>query len=58
MKQMRIIHSSGFPEAERKQTRAVIYSNLIVAFRVLLDIMKSEKIEVEFESTKVNTCYG
>lgn len=50
---MRIIHKGGFPEDERYQTRAVIYSNLVVAFKVLLDIMNTENIEYEHENTRV-----
>ncbi|PWY90180.1 guanine nucleotide binding protein, alpha subunit [Aspergillus heteromorphus CBS 117.55] len=53
IKQMRIIHSGGFPEDERRQTRAVIYSNLIIAFKVLLDIMRSESIDFQLGRTKV-----
>ncbi|KAK2741843.1 hypothetical protein FQN55_008130 [Onygenales sp. PD_40] len=52
IKQMRIIHAGGFPEDERRQNRAVIYSNMVVAFKVLLDIMKTENIEFEYEATK------
>lgn len=51
---MRIIHSGGFPEEERHQTRAVIFSNLVIAFKVLLDIMNSESIDFEHETTKVH----
>lgn len=54
IKQMRIIHSGGFPDDERRQTRAVIYSNVVIAFKVLLDIMRTESIEFEQEKTKVN----
>jgi guanine nucleotide-binding protein subunit alpha len=50
---MRIIHSGGFPEDERRQNRAVIYSNLVVAFKVLMEIMQTQKIEFEKESNKV-----
>lgn len=50
---MRIIHAGGFPADERRQNRAVIYSNMIVAFKILLDIMKAEKIDYELEETKV-----
>jgi hypothetical protein len=54
IKQMRIIHSRGFPEEERYTTRAVIYSNLVIAFKVLLDIMNAEGINFENEEkTKV-----
>ncbi|PKX88198.1 guanine nucleotide-binding protein subunit alpha [Aspergillus novofumigatus IBT 16806] len=49
IKQMR---HSGFPEDERRQTRAVIYSNLVIAFKVLLDIMRTEQIDFELENTK------
>lgn len=51
---MRIIHSRGFPEEERHQTRAIIYSNIVIAFKVLLDIMNAEDIDFENEEkTKV-----
>lgn len=53
IKQMRIIHSGGFPQDEREQNRAVIYSNLIVAFKVLMDIMNNQKIDFEKEDNKV-----
>jgi len=52
---MRIIHAGGFPEEERRQNRAVIYSNLVVAFRILMEIMETENIEYEHEKTKVRT---
>ncbi|KAJ6166579.1 G protein alpha subunit helical insertion [Penicillium chermesinum] len=52
IKQMRIIHSRGFPNEERYQTRAVIYSNIVIAFKVLLDIMNAENIAYEHEKTK------
>lgn len=55
IKQMRIIHSGGFPEDERRQTRAVIYSNLVIAFKVLLDIMRAENIDFQLEKTKVTS---
>lgn len=51
---MRIIHSSGFQEDERVQVKAVIYSNVVIAFRVLLEIMQDEKIEFADEKTKAN----
>ncbi|KAJ5863598.1 uncharacterized protein N7529_005514 [Penicillium soppii] len=51
IKQMRIIHSRGFPEEERHQTRAIIYSNIVIAFKVLLDIMNAEGIDFVDEPT-------
>ncbi|KAL2834973.1 guanine nucleotide binding protein, alpha subunit [Aspergillus cavernicola] len=52
IKQMRIIHSGGFPDDERRQTRAVIYSNIVVAFKVLLEIMRTEIIDFEHDNTR------
>lgn len=54
---MRIIHSGGFPTDERRQNRAVIYSNLIVAFKVLLEIMQTEGIEFTSDKAKVGGCH-
>jgi guanine nucleotide-binding protein subunit alpha, other len=53
IKQMRIIHSSGFQEDERVQVKAVIYSNVVIAFRVLLEIMQDENLTFADEKTKV-----
>ncbi|KAI9730809.1 MAG: hypothetical protein M1834_005527 [Cirrosporium novae-zelandiae] len=44
LKQMRIIHSGGFSTDERREVRAVIYSNIVVAFKVILDIMNDDNI--------------
>lgn len=49
---MRIIHSTGFQEDEKIQTRAVIYSNVIVACKVLLEIMESQNIPFEKETSR------
>ena len=49
IKQMRIMHSNGFQEDEKIQTRAVIYANVIVACKVLLEIMENQRIPYEDE---------
>ena len=51
---MRIIHANGFQVDERLQIKAVIYSNLITAFRVLLEIMQTEGIG--FANRKTRAC--
>ena len=51
---MRIIHDKGFPDEERRQVRSVIYSNMIVAFRLLLDIMNNEDFIFTHEGSKVH----
>lgn len=50
---MRIMYEGGFSNDERRQTRVIIYSNMVVAFNVLLDIMTAEKIVFETERAKV-----
>ncbi|KAJ9481937.1 hypothetical protein VN97_g11518 [Penicillium thymicola] len=52
IKQMRIIYSNGFSEDERRQIRAVIYAIVIVAFKVLLDIMRAKNIDFETNRAK------
>lgn len=52
IKQMRIMHSNGFQEDEKLQTRAVIYANVIVACKVLLEIMENQKIDFDHDSTR------
>jgi guanine nucleotide-binding protein subunit alpha, other len=54
IKQMRIIHGMGFQEDERRGFKGVIYSNMVIAFRVLLEIMNDENIDYYDEKTKVH----
>ncbi|ETN41952.1 uncharacterized protein HMPREF1541_03891 [Cyphellophora europaea CBS 101466] len=54
IKQMRIIHSGGFQEDERVQVKAVIFSNVVIAFRVLLEIMQEERLAFADEKTKMH----
>ncbi|KAH0847203.1 hypothetical protein AYO21_02592 [Fonsecaea monophora] len=57
IKQMRIIHSSGFQDDERVQVKAVIFSNVVIAFRVLYEIMQDEGIEFTDESNEAYAEY-
>lgn len=45
------MHGNGFEHDERVQTRAVIYSNIIAACRVLLEIMNDNEIPFEHPET-------
>lgn len=47
------MYSGGVSEGERRDTRAVIYDNIIGAFKALLDIMSLENIEFGTGSGKV-----
>ena len=49
---MRIMHSNGFQEDEKIQTRAVIFSNVVVACKVLMEIMGNEKIDFHDDATR------
>lgn len=51
---MRIIHSGGFKEDERRGIRALIYSNVITAFKVLLEIIEEENMRLEDERTRAH----
>jgi guanine nucleotide-binding protein subunit alpha, other len=48
------MHSGGFQEDERVQVKAVIYSNVVIAFRVLLEIMADERLDFGDEKTRVH----
>lgn len=45
---------SGFSEDKRCQTRAIIYSNVVAAFKLLLDIMDLEDIDFNTKRAKVD----
>ncbi|KIW34553.1 uncharacterized protein PV07_01330 [Cladophialophora immunda] len=57
IKQMRIIHSSGFQDDERVQVKAVIFSNVVIAFRVLYEIMQDEGIDFADERNEAYAEY-
>ncbi|KAJ5568988.1 hypothetical protein N7450_011474 [Penicillium hetheringtonii] len=49
---MRIIYVNGFSDDERRQTRATILANLLDAFKILLDIMATERLDFGCERAK------
>jgi guanine nucleotide-binding protein subunit alpha len=50
---MRVIHAGGFNKNERKQWRAVIFSNLVDAFRTLILAMEEHDTDFENEENQV-----
>ncbi|KFX97050.1 hypothetical protein O988_05049 [Pseudogymnoascus sp. VKM F-3808] len=46
LKQMRLIYSQGFSKSEKEEWRAIIFNNILTAFRVILDAM--EELEIPF----------
>ena len=53
LKQMRIIYSEGFRMDERKEVRQVIFSNMIVAFKIIAEEMRELGLEYENEKSPV-----
>ena len=53
LKQMRIIYSEGFRMDERKEVRQVIFSNMIVAFKIIAEEMRELGLEYESERSPV-----
>jgi guanine nucleotide-binding protein subunit alpha len=53
LKQMRLIHSNGFRESERKAFRNVIFQNIMEAFLMMFDIMDAQKTAFEDSSNQV-----
>jgi len=47
LKQMRIIHGSGFSEDERRNFAHVVHHNLCVAMQTLIKAM--EKLQIQYE---------
>ncbi len=54
LKQMRIIYSEGFHLDERKEVRQVIFSNMIVAFKIIAEEMRDLGISYENKSSHVS----
>ena len=56
LKQMRIIYSEGFRMDERKEVRQVIFSNMIVAFKIIAEEMRELGLEYENAKSQVHPC--
>ena len=54
LKQMRIIYSEGFRLDERKEVRQVIFSNMIVAFKIIAEEMRELGLNYENEKSPVS----
>ncbi|KAF2670317.1 heterotrimeric G protein alpha subunit subtype 2 [Microthyrium microscopicum] len=52
LKQMRLIHSTGFKTAERKSFRNVIFQNIVEAFLMMFYIMENQKTAFEDEGNQ------
>jgi guanine nucleotide-binding protein subunit alpha len=48
LKQMRLIYAQGFSKPEKEEWRAIIFNNILSAFKVILDAM--EELGIEFSN--------
>ena len=53
LKQMKILHANGFSQDERREIRPIIFSNLIVAFKIIIDEMSQLDISFEIKESEV-----
>ena len=58
LKQMRIIYSEGFHLDERKEIRQVIFSNMIVAFKIIAEEMRDLGEKYNNPESEVNHVRG
>ncbi|MCJ1224569.1 hypothetical protein MMC12_001214 [Toensbergia leucococca] len=52
LKQMRLIHTDGFPLNERKEIRQVIFSNMVVAFKIIAEEMREAGSQYEYSESE------
>jgi guanine nucleotide-binding protein subunit alpha len=50
LKQMRLIYAQGFSKSEKEEWRAIIFNNILSAFKVIIDAMDELDIEFEFDN--------
>ena len=53
---MRLIYTDGFAEHERKEVRQVIFSNMVVAFKIIAEEMRDLGLQYENRETEVGYC--
>lgn len=58
LKQMRIIYSEGFRLDERKEVRQVIFSNMIVAFKIIAEEMRELGLDYGNDKSQVKYFYS
>jgi len=58
LKQMRIIYSEGFRLDERKEVRQVIFSNMIVAFKIIAEEMRELGLDYGNDKSQVKSFYS
>lgn len=57
LKQMKLIHASGFDENERESFRLIVFTNIVIAMQLLTEAMDQLNIPLEHESYRVSANY-
>lgn len=50
LKQMKLIHDSGYTKEERDEFKEIIYSNTVQSMRVILEAMEAMQVSLEDEA--------
>jgi len=53
LKQMKLIHASGFSNSDRHDYRAIIFANLLTSVKAILEAMDGYGIEFEDKENEV-----
>ena len=51
---MRLIYAQGFSKSEKEEWRAIIFNNILSAFKVILDAMEELGLEFDIKSNNVS----
>lgn len=55
LKQMRLIHASGFDDAERQSFRLIVFSNIILAMQIIFEVVDQLNIPLDSKSNAVTS---
>jgi guanine nucleotide-binding protein subunit alpha len=54
LKQMKLIHASGFDDSERESFRIIVFSNIILAMQIIFEVLEQLSIPLENKANAVN----
>jgi guanine nucleotide-binding protein subunit alpha len=57
LKQMKLIHASGFDETEREGFRVIVYSNIMLAMQILFEVVEQLNIPLQHTSNAVSLSF-
>lgn len=52
---MRLIHASGFDDAERQSFRLIVFSNIILAMQIIFEVVDQLNIPLDSKSNAVTS---